>query len=300
MNYALIYTIIVTYNAERWIRLCLDSLRQSKMGCAVIVVDNHSADRTVSIITEEYPEVVLVAQQENLGFGAANNIGIRVALQAGADYVFLLNQDARVEADTLSALVEYAGRYPQYGILSPMQYAEEGVLDRNFALYLQAGISQYGEQDPVQQVDFVNAAVWLISSRILLNIGVFSPLFHHYGEDNNFSDRILFYKYNIGVVKEVKAFHDRPQSVSFPKGQINYLIRRFRLKILITMAHPGRKYGDSLRRWLIEVFSEPMGGFYKSLLLRLITIIICIPYLLFHWRKIDSYRSQSRAKGAFI
>ena len=88
-----ILVIIVSYNFERWIDRCLNSLRQSEQQADVVVIDNASQDRTVSLIESRYPEVRLIKSKENLGFGRANNIGMKIALKEGYDAVFLLNQE---------------------------------------------------------------------------------------------------------------------------------------------------------------------------------------------------------------
>ena len=80
------YIIIVTYNGMKWLEACLSSCRKY----SVIVIDNNSSDNTVSFIEQKYPNTILLKQNKNLGFGAANNIGINYALQNNADYVFLL------------------------------------------------------------------------------------------------------------------------------------------------------------------------------------------------------------------
>ena len=96
-----ILVIIVSYNFERWIDRCLNSLRQSEQQADVVVIDNASQDRTVSLIESRYPEVRLIKSKENLGFGRANNIGMKIALKEGYDAVFLLNQDAWIDAKVL-------------------------------------------------------------------------------------------------------------------------------------------------------------------------------------------------------
>jgi N-acetylglucosaminyl-diphospho-decaprenol L-rhamnosyltransferase len=96
-----VVVIIVTYNGAGWIEKCLNSLRNSSLNTDVIVIDNASTDETVSLIENLYPEVELVKRANNLGFGQANNIGLRMALDQNADFVFLLNQDAWIDQDTI-------------------------------------------------------------------------------------------------------------------------------------------------------------------------------------------------------
>ncbi len=115
-----IYTIIVTYNGERWIRNCLAQLLKSSLPVHAIVIDNASQDGTVDIIRNEFSDVTLLQNAENKGFGAANNIAIQVALQHNADYIFLLNQDAYIEKDTLNQMLKFQTN-TAYGIISPVQ-----------------------------------------------------------------------------------------------------------------------------------------------------------------------------------
>src|SRR5690606_28048723 len=93
----IIYTVIVTYNGMKWIGDCLESLCQSSILSNVIIVDNNSEDNTVGYLKEKFPEAVILPQNQNLGFGKANNLGISYALENGADFVFLFNQDARID-----------------------------------------------------------------------------------------------------------------------------------------------------------------------------------------------------------
>src|SRR3569623_1941984 len=96
----LIYVVIVTYNGMKWVDKCLHDVLQSDTNIKVVVIDNRSTDETVNFIKTNYPEIDLTETNENLGFGRANNIGIKQAVKANADYVFLLNQDGYVEKDT--------------------------------------------------------------------------------------------------------------------------------------------------------------------------------------------------------
>jgi len=116
-----LFVVIVTYKGQRWYERCFDSLRHSTLPVQTIVVDNASNDGTVEYIKEYFPEIHLIESKENLGFGRANNIAMRYALDNGCDYVFLLNQDAWVEPDTFEKLVDIAERHPDYGIVAPLQ-----------------------------------------------------------------------------------------------------------------------------------------------------------------------------------
>ncbi len=127
--------IIVTYNAHNWIHQCLNSVDITKYD--VMVIDNKSTDNTVDIIKTQYPKVELICSKENLGFGKANNIGLQKVLDEGYDYAFLLNQDAWIEKDTIDRLINLSEKYPDYGIISPLQKNSiENSVERQFEKYL--------------------------------------------------------------------------------------------------------------------------------------------------------------------
>ena len=103
-----IYCVIVTYNGMQWMERCLSSLVQSTHPIIPVIIDNGSTDGTREYIETHYPQIPLMAQKTNLGFGQANNVGIRYSLSNGADYVLLLNQDAWIEKDMIDCLLSFA------------------------------------------------------------------------------------------------------------------------------------------------------------------------------------------------
>lgn len=213
-------SIIVTYNATRnnWLYKCLDSLQRSSIKVDVIVIDNASTDDTVDIIKEKYPSVSLIENQENKGFGGANNQGLKYALENGGEYFFLLNQDAWVEENTIEKLVAIAKENPQYGIVSPIHLNGNGnALDYNFSNYISPSHCNnfYSDfvldrvQNKIYESGFICAAAWLLSKECLLKVGGFSPTFFHYGEDDNYVQRLQYKDLKIGVYPFSKIFHDR-------------------------------------------------------------------------------------------
>lgn len=206
-----ILTIIVSYNFTRWIKPCLESLSRSDYPTDVLVIDNGSQDDTVPTIRDAYPHVRLIANGENLGFGQANNIGMRLALEEGYDAVFLLNQDAWVAPDSIGFLAAQAEKHPEYGILSPVHLNGTGNrLDHGFASYVhQTDPARIPHDRDVIEAPFINAAFWFIPVRTLKRLGGFSPLFYHYGEDKDYVNRLHRYGLKVGYVPEAYGNHDR-------------------------------------------------------------------------------------------
>lgn len=219
-----VYAIIVTYNGSQWIEKCLSSLKNSLLPVKIIVIDNASTDDTKTIIAQKFKNINFIESKVNLGFGQANNIGLKIAIENNCDFAFLLNQDAWVEENTLLNLVTVFNINTKLGILSPMHYNGSGTaLDNYFLDYLKQSeiknqlISNYLTGTLPQTViktKFVNAAAWLISSACIHKIGGFDPIFFHYGEDRNYTHRALYYGLKIGILTNTKIYHDREKRIT--------------------------------------------------------------------------------------
>jgi len=214
----IVYAIIVVYNGLPWLEKCIGGLLTSTIHVSVIVVDNGSADGSVDFITTHFKDITFIKSKENLGFGRANNIGIKKAYELGADFVFLLNQDAWVEAKTIQILVDSLSNNKDYGIVSPMHLNGNGnALDDGFSSYiipekckgLYSDLYLKSVQKDIYEATFINAAAWLISRDCIEIVGGFSPAFFHYAEDVNYVDRLKFYSLKIGVCPNCQINHDR-------------------------------------------------------------------------------------------
>jgi len=215
-----IFTIVVVYNGlqRNWVQKCFDSLIESSIPVDIIAIDNNSSDGSVRFIQNNYPNVDLITSKENLGFAEANNIGIKKAFNQHADYIFLINQDAWLAAkDSIEQLVKISAQNPEYGLVSPVHLNGTGVdLDANFKYYLRSTPHQNGLFDETAkshllfEIPFVNAAAWLLPRQTIERIGGFdSKLFRHYGEDDNYIQRLKYQNLKIGVFPNASICHDR-------------------------------------------------------------------------------------------
>ena len=204
--------IIVTYNGKKWIKKCIASCLASDYPVDIIVVDNGSTDETLDLLPKD--SIHLRALNHNLGFGPANNLGMVLAFEElGADYVFLLNQDAYISTDAIGELVKCHQQYPNLGLISPMHYdGLDKEFDYRFKIYYSRS-KPCKEHEGLRTVKFVNAAAWFLPKATIMKVGGFDPIFSHTGEDDNLCQRIRHRKLPIVIAEKSRIQHDRQNRV---------------------------------------------------------------------------------------
>lgn len=207
----------------KWAERCFSSLRTSSVPVKCIVIDNGSTDGTQEYIKKYFPEVDFTQSPQNLGFGKANNAGIEKAYKEGADFFYLMNQDAWIYPDSFQKLLDVYNAYPnknQLGILSPIHMdGSEKKLDIFFERYLARNTpdnrifsdSFNNSLKDYYEIDFVNAAHWLLPKATIEEIGGFNPYFFHYSEDYEYVQRISFFRKKIIVCPPSRVVHDGKQ-----------------------------------------------------------------------------------------
>lgn len=211
-----IYAVIVTYNAMRrnWIERCIQSLQRSTCPVDIVVVDNGSTDGTRDYVPKHYQNIIWLPQQKNLGFGQANNVGIKYAMEHEADYVLLLNQDATIKEDSVEQMIKVCG---DDTLVSPIQLNGDGTrLDTLFKYVLLQADNQLiddmlvkGNVKCVYENGRYAAACWLLPATVIKKVGGFNPLFFQYSEDYNYLHRIKYHHLKVVLATHAFMCHDR-------------------------------------------------------------------------------------------
>lgn len=306
MTIKTIYVIIVTWNGMKWIQKCLDALRKSTYPVTTLMIDNLSTDNTVEYVKENYPEVRVIQSDKNLGFGQANNVGMRIALKENADYVYLLNQDAYVYPDMFEKLMEVAESDldNQYGIFSPLHVHASGIkLDKQFKGYLKTVSPDIVEDSflastkKVYPVACVPAAGWLLPKKTLEIIGGFDPIFFHYGEDHHYAQRAIYHGYQIGMIPQAKMIHDRDDFGNVFLAKKDMIFRSLKTEIFLNInlskADCMRKLSNLFVLFTYQSLKELLRGnltmvkeYQKSFVLNIINL-----------RKYSKNRKQNKKVG---
>jgi GT2 family glycosyltransferase len=186
---------------------------------APIVVDNGSSDGIGEALAAAFPSVELIRSEQNLGFAEGSNVGIRRALERGAGYVLLLNNDVEVEPGFVGALVEEARRRPDAGALcSKILYLDPPDLIWFAGASFDPRAGYNGRQrgyrelddgrfDEVVESDRACGASMLVPRRVLEEVGLFDPALFAYSEDTEWSLRARRAGYHHYVVPASKVWH---------------------------------------------------------------------------------------------
>ncbi len=248
---------------------CLNSLaEQTQASMLTIIVDNGSQDGTPSLIRERFPRVRLICNATNLGFAEACNIGIRVAMQAGAEFIFLLNNDTVVSCDLLQRMLRYANRHPEAAIfgarLDCASPPPSVVFSRkNIQLYWSVRKNRQSQcqvQMTSGPVDLVWGCGMLIRTSLLRQIGLFDPTFFAYDEDRDLCLRTRRAGHEIHLVGDAVIQH----KVSASTGGL-YRDSSFRAYLL------GR---NRVRLWKRNLTWGSAPQFAVSFFVRILIIVL--------------------------
>ena len=218
-NWPLVCAVVLNWNQPRYTLDCLRSLAGvSYPRCRVLVVDNASADTSVAQIRAAFPDVDLLVNPTNLGFAGGNNVGIEWALRHGADYVFLLNNDAVIQPDALTRLVETAEARPEAGIVGPNVHyydAPDRISELYTYMHWWKGRPFYvghdeedrGQYTEVREVDLVSGCALLIRRATVERIGLMATDYFLYFEDADWCLRAQRAGWRCLVVPQAVVWH---------------------------------------------------------------------------------------------
>jgi len=259
--------IIVSYNTRDLLKRCLSSLLQESSGinCEIIVIDNGSdKENSADVVTSQFPGIKLIVSDINVGFGAANNMGFRIAK---GRYIALLNSDAFLHPNALSIAIEKMDANPKIGLGGAKLVGEDGSWQPsarmfpsplNDFLYLSGLATKYphsrffGRADrtwaPVEEpteVDWVPGAFSIIRREVLEQIGYFDERFFLYYEEVDLCKRIKNAEYSIWYWPDVIVTHlggetcKKNSHLMFSSSGSQLVLWRMRSALLYFRKHHG-------------------------------------------------------------
>jgi GT2 family glycosyltransferase len=226
--------IIVNYNVKEFLQNLLHSINKSVQNISheIIIVDNDSHDGSVELIQQNFPEVKLIINKENLGFGKANNIAMK---QAEGEYFLLLNPDTLLSEDTLKEMMSFLKNNPDAGIAGCKILNPDGTLQlacrRSFpgpwtSFCKVMGLSNlfphskifakynltYLDENQTYEVDAISGSFMMMKREAYEKTGGFDQDFFMYGEDLDLCYRIQKEGYKVFYVHSAQIIHYKGES----------------------------------------------------------------------------------------
>lgn len=212
--YPKVFIVVLNFNGRDVIKNCLRSIfKSSYPSFEVVLVDNNSSDDSFEIARVNFSKAYFIKNEENLGFSAGNNIGIRFALERKADYIFLLNNDTEMEADCLSRLVEAAEKLGETpGIFSPVIFkgdSREVWFSGGKIRWLQMKTEHYSgiKTQEFYESGFISGCAMLIPRKVFEIIGLLDEDYFLYWEDADFSYRAERAGFRNYIVSSAWLYH---------------------------------------------------------------------------------------------
>lgn len=253
--------VIVNYNVEYFLEQCLNAVRKACKGIEseVFVVDNNSVDGSLRMLRNKFPEVMLISNQENVGFSRANNQAIKLAK---GKYILLLNPDTVVEDDTFTKVIEFMDQHPDAGGLGVkmvdgqgkfLPESKRGLPTPLTAFYKIFGLSalfprsrRFGRyhlgflnENEIHKVEILAGAFMLLRKETLEITGLLDEAFFMYGEDIDLSYRIVKAGYSNYYYPHTRIIHYKGESTK--KSSVNYVFVFYNAMIIFARKHFSRQ-----------------------------------------------------------
>lgn len=252
-----IFVVILNFNGKDNTLVCLRSLAKVKLNkntdLATVVVDNGSEDDSVQAIRKEFPKVIIIENQKNLGFTGGCNEGARVALKSGGDYVLFLNNDTLVHKDLIKNLLSAAENDSVGGVV-PKIYFEKGyefnknkykVVELGKVIWYAGGIMDWenligknvgvdevdrGQFDVSAETEIATGCCFMVRSDVLSKVGLYDDKYFLYYEDADLSQRIKNAGFKIIYEPKAILWHKNAESSGGSGSDLqDYYISRNRM-----------------------------------------------------------------------
>jgi GT2 family glycosyltransferase len=250
--------IIISNNRREEIFDCLASLyRCNYTDYRILQLDNGSEDETLDIIREKYADVEIVPLVKNLGYAGNNNIGIKMAIENGAKWILLLNDDVVLDPDCLTAMLAVGDSDPRIGVVGPLVYHHNepnviqsagGLLGKRWeSIHLGKNEQDIGQYEIPSQVEWISGCAIMVRREAIEQVGMLDQTYFMYWEETEWCIRLARAGWKIFMTPEAKIWHKGVQRDYQPTPSFTYYGTR---NHLLTLAKHRAPFRAKVYTWL--------------------------------------------------
>jgi GT2 family glycosyltransferase len=274
--------IVVSWNTSNLLNSCLRSIYEtaSELNPQILVVDNASADDSVAMVQQHFPQVHLIKNQQNVGFARANNQAIERSL---GRYVLLLNSDTEVKPEALSSLLSFMDAHPQVGAAGSRLLNADGSLQpschpmmtpwREFwrlsfleKVYRRATYDMaHWDPDTPREVEVIKGACLMLRRETLDQVGLLDSRYFMYTEEMDLCYRIGQAGWKLYWVPEAQVIH-------YGEGSTRQMAEEMYVQLYRSKVQFHRKTGGDGRA---RLFKALMAAAYSP---RLVVATVVTPF----------------------
>ncbi|MGE3886256.1 MAG: glycosyltransferase family 2 protein [Vicinamibacterales bacterium] len=247
----LVVSVILNTNHRHDTLECLASLAAGTYANhRVILLDNASTDGSVEAVRAAFPGVRVIPLEHNLGYAGNNNVGIAAALDEGADWVFVLNEDTVLAPDCIATLVGSGERDSRIGVVGPMVYHHDepgiiqsagGRLSASWESFHEGqNVADEGQYASPRQVDWISGCAILVRRSVIEQVGPIDARYFYYWEETEWCLRAARAGWQVVHVPQARLWHKGVRRDYRPAPTVTYYATRNRLLTLAKHRAPAR------------------------------------------------------------
>lgn len=301
-----VWILVLNYCSLDDTLACVDEIRKIRYSNKkLLVIDNASPDGSGAELTRSVPASEFIQLPRNTGYAGGNNVGIKLALGHGADFVFIVNPDIRLPPDCIDAYLKTFSSDVKIGALNSIQVQSDGAsVDPKFG---QTMLSPFGYAGPGFKVGDLPAlwesktllgAALMIRASCLEQVGGFDPLYFAYGEEEDLCRRLRHHGFRLMVQRDPVVLHLRTKEGSAVSDRVLFL--RLKGSYLYRIKNIGGAFHKNLLKALVElayalVGRNPAGYPYDRFPIRRKHVAATFIWLLTH-----AWQAYRHRRGEFI
>jgi GT2 family glycosyltransferase len=240
MNSLSVFIIILNFNGYQDTIKCVESLSNILYkNFRIIIVDNNSTDNSVLILKQTFPKIDIIQTEANLGYAAGNNFGIKYAVECGAQYLCILNNDTIAHEDFLSPLVRRLNSNSQKTIIGPMILEKDNHtiqstgaridMLRGRVPVINSGKIKKEISNKLIECDYIGGACLLFRCDSINELGLFPENYFLFYEETEWCLRAKKNGFQIVCDPSTSIVHEGSSSIKRVSGLIEYLLSRNRV-----------------------------------------------------------------------